>query len=160
MEANQFKFILSQLVLFVSLVFVCGCSSLAEHRHHEMKSTLLPQRIPSNPDIQEALKHGRFQHANPGLDGSPRLKVMHKGTIYLVDARTKEEVASWRIDDAFREQPVCMQSPKGFNTHTIVVVDASGSMRKHDIPGYNSRTEAVYDCLEQDLMEPQLKVSV
>ncbi len=41
--------------------------------------------------------------------------------------------------------------------HVVVIVDHSGSMRKGDVPGYDSRTAAVYDCLAKDLVEPQLK---
>ncbi len=44
------------------------------------------------------------------------------------------------------------------SSHMVVVVDHSGSMRKDDVPGYSSRTAAVYDCLARDLVEPQLKL--
>ncbi|PNW78262.1 hypothetical protein CHLRE_09g404552v5 [Chlamydomonas reinhardtii] len=43
----------------------------------------------------------------------------------------------------------------------VVVVDASGSMRKHDVPGPNgciSRISAVYDCVERELLAPQLQL--
>ncbi len=47
----------------------------------------------------------------------------------------------------------------GARSHVVVVVDSSGSMRKADVPGYDSRTAAVYDCLARDLVEPQLRLS-
>ena len=134
-------------------------TSFTLNLHHARAMQQTQSVLCGNPDVQEALKYGRFEKANSGPDGSPRLIVTHKGTVYLVDERTRREVASWRMDDALLEQPAWMHSPKGFTTHTIVVVDASGSMRKNDIPGYKSRTEAVYDCLERDLIEPQLRLS-
>ncbi len=39
----------------------------------------------------------------------------------------------------------------------IVIVVQSGSMRKGDVPGYRSRTDAVYGSLLRDLVLPQLK---
>ena len=113
--------------------------------------------LSSNPDVQEAIKYGRVERANPGPDGCSRRKITHKGVVYIVDEKG-EEVVSWSMDDATRK-PAWLQAPNGVNTHTIVVVDSSGSMRKNDVPGYKSRTEAVYHCLEKDLLDPQLKVS-
>jgi hypothetical protein len=39
----------------------------------------------------------------------------------------------------------------------IVIVVQSGSMRTGDVPGYRSRTDAVYGSLLRDLVLPQLK---
>jgi hypothetical protein len=111
----------------------------------------------SNEDVQAALRHGRVQRANPGLDGSRRLKVTHRGTHYIIDEKSHTEITSWRMDDAISE-PAWLQA-RFVDTHTIVVVDESGSMRKSDVPGYKSRTEAVYHCLVKDLLEPQLQIS-
>jgi hypothetical protein len=44
-----------------------------------------------------------------------------------------------------------------YGTHIVLVVDNSGSMRKRDVPGYRSRTDAVYASLLRDLVLPQLK---
>jgi hypothetical protein len=44
-------------------------------------------------------------------------------------------------------------------SHTVLVVDSSGSMRKNDVPGYASRTAAVYDCLARDFVQPQLQAN-
>ncbi|KAG2428467.1 hypothetical protein HXX76_011586 [Chlamydomonas incerta] len=45
--------------------------------------------------------------------------------------------------------------------HVMVVVDASGSMRKSDVPDANgciSRIAAVYDCVARELVAPQLQL--
>ena len=49
------------------------------------------------------------------------------------------------------------QDARLYGTHIVLVVDNSGSMRKGDVPGYRSRTDAVYASLLRDLVLPQLK---
>jgi hypothetical protein len=46
-----------------------------------------------------------------------------------------------------------------YGMHVVVVVDSSGSMRKADVPGYASRTEAVYESLTRDYVRPQLEAA-
>jgi Mg-chelatase subunit ChlD len=115
-------------------------------------------RAPAERDreLAEAFKYGRFERANPGPDGSERLKITHKGVVFITDAEGKQEITSWRLDghDDSLQGP---ERPRG--THTVIVVDHSGSMRKDDVPGYATRTEAVYDCLARDFLAPQLQVS-
>jgi hypothetical protein len=41
--------------------------------------------------------------------------------------------------------------------HAVLIVDCSGSMRNDDVPGYATRTQAVYNCLVRAFVEPQLK---
>jgi hypothetical protein len=43
-------------------------------------------------------------------------------------------------------------------THTIVVVDQSGSMKKCDVPGFRTRSNATYGTLALDCIAPQLHV--
>ena len=78
--------------------------------------------------------------------------------MYITDDSSRHEITSWRLDDALDAPPAAVGPAGGGTAHVIVVVDHSGSMRKDDVPGYGSRTAAVYDCLARDLVEPQLKV--
>lgn len=69
-----------------------------------------------------------------------------QGVVYITDDTSRHEVTSWRLDDPHAEPPpaVLGGTPGGaLTTHVVVVVDASGSMRKEDVPGYGSRTAAV-----------------
>jgi hypothetical protein len=106
-------------------------------------------------ELAEARKYGRFERANPGPDGSARLKITHKGIVYITDATGNQEITSWRIDG--KDENLLRE--KGRALHTVIVVDHSGSMRKDDVPGYESRTCAVYDSLARDFIAPQLQVS-
>ncbi|KXZ55302.1 hypothetical protein GPECTOR_3g437 [Gonium pectorale] len=63
------------------------------------------------------------------------------------------------MSDAIEAAPAPLGGIVGVGTsHVVVIVDHSGSMRKDDVPGYTSRTAAVYDCLARDLVEPQTKL--
>ncbi|PNW84737.1 hypothetical protein CHLRE_03g156650v5 [Chlamydomonas reinhardtii] len=116
------------------------------------------QRGIERRELQEAVKYGRKERANPGRDGQARWRYTHKGVVYITDDSSRHEITSWRLDDALDAPPAAVGPAGGGTAHVIVVVDHSGSMRKDDVPGYGSRTAAVYDCLARDLVEPQLKV--
>mgnify|MGYP001807107760 CR=1 FL=1 len=80
--------------------------------------------------------------------------------MYITDQHSRHEITSWRLNDAPDVPPAVGGGGGACGTaHVIVVVDHSGSMRKDDVPGYGSRTAAVYDCLARDLVEPQLRVA-
>lgn len=69
-----------------------------------------------------------------------------------------QEIVSWRIDGTDENIIPAMASDAETGTHVVLVVDASGSMRKDDVSGYPSRTSAVYDCLVKDFLTPQLQL--
>ena len=77
--------------------------------------------------------------------------------MYITDDTCRHEVTSWRLDDnaAMAEAPEHI-APAGFTSHVVLLVDSSGSMRRDDVPGYESRTDAVYSCLRREFLAPQL----
>ena len=107
-------------------------------------------------ELQEAIKYGRRERANPGRDGSRRWRFTHKSVIYITDETMRHEITSWRMQEAGAEEAEAVGTDAETGSHTVLVVDSSGSMRKNDVPGYTSRTAAVYDCLARDFVEPQL----
>ena len=82
-----------------------------------------------------------------------------QGVVYITDETSRHEITSWRMDDTLLSPPLVAEDGEGGGgmAHVVFVVDMSGSMRKGDVPGYSSRTEAVYECLAEDLVVPQLK---
>ncbi|PNW88703.1 hypothetical protein CHLRE_01g040950v5 [Chlamydomonas reinhardtii] len=131
--------------------------TLISHTHGRERRE---QRGIERRELQEAVKHGRRERANPGRDGSVRWRYTHKGVVYITDQHSRHEITSWRLNDAPDVPPAVGGGGGACGTaHVIVVVDHSGSMRKDDVPGYGSRTAAVYDCLARDLVEPQLRVA-
>ena len=76
---------------------------------------------------------------------TPLYPQISQGIVYITDETSRHEVTSWRLDQAGEGSgpPVFDGGLGGTTTHVVVVVDSSGSMRKEDVPGYNSRTAAV-----------------
>ncbi|GLC46882.1 hypothetical protein PLESTB_000663900 [Pleodorina starrii] len=132
--------------------------SLVSHAHGRQRRE---ERGIDKRQLQEAVKYGRKERANPGRDGKTRWRYTHKGIVYITDESSRHEITSWKLADALEEPPLPLGAGGGGGgggSHVVVIVDHSGSMRKDDVPGYNSRTAAVYDCLARDLVEPQLRV--
>ncbi len=94
-------------------------------------------------DVQEAINCGRKDMADPGRDS-------HKGVVHITNQTSTQNITRRRLADA-------AETPAVAPCHVVIVVDASGSMRTADVDGYESRTEAVYDCLVKDFVQPQLK---
>jgi len=105
-------------------------------------------------ELQAAIKYGRKEPANPGRRGDRRWRYEHNGVVYITDETSRHEITSWRLDDASINLAVGAAAEGG--AHAVLVVDHSGSMRKSDVTGYETRTAAVYDCLARDFVEAQI----
>eukprot|EP00929_Paragymnodinium_shiwhaense_P088872 TRINITY_DN49187_c0_g1_i1.p1 TRINITY_DN49187_c0_g1~~TRINITY_DN49187_c0_g1_i1.p1 ORF type:complete len:759 (+),score=107.99 TRINITY_DN49187_c0_g1_i1:52-2277(+) len=109
----------------------------------ERQSSSLLASSGGDRDWQRAVRYGERSPANPGRTGATRARYAHDGVIYLVEDG-RRLVDSWP------------QANQRSDSHTVLIVDHSGSMRKDDVSGYTSRTHAVYECLARDFMQPQL----
>ena len=101
-------------------------------------------------------RDGHCERANPSRTGEPRWRYTYGGVVYITDATRKHEVTSWRIDGEETRGPPKFGALAGFSCHVVLIVDHSGSMRRQDVPGYDSRTEAVYSTLRREFLQPQL----
>ena len=48
-------------------------------------------------ELQEAVKYGRRERANPGRSGDARWRYIHKGIVYITDETSRHEITSWRL---------------------------------------------------------------
>jgi hypothetical protein len=133
--------------------------TLLSHTHGRQRRE---ERCIERAELQAAVKYGRKERAHAGRDGSQRWRFTHKGVVYITDATGRHEVTSWRLEDA--APPPCAADAAGgggagFTSHTVLVVDRSGSMRRADVPDFATRTAAVYDCLAREFVQPQLDVT-
>ncbi len=120
--------------------------TLISHTHGRQRRA---ERSIGRVDLQAAVKHGNCEAASPGQRGEQRWRYEYNGVVYITDASSKHEITSWRLDgkDEMKERDAHM-----YGTHIVLVVDDSGSMRSNDVPGYRSRTDAVYASLLHDLV--------
>ena len=129
--------------------------TLISHTHGRERRA---ERSITKPELQAAVKHGRREQANPSPTGQKRIKFTHKGVCYITDATGRHEITSWRLDES---EPAVVAGEHdeavGYTTHAVLIVDNSGSMRQGDVTGFDTRTEAVYECLARDFVEPQLQ---
>jgi hypothetical protein len=71
-------------------------------------------------------------------------------------ASCRYEITSWKLEDAPEYDGAVGVRTDLAGAHVVFVVDNSGSMRKDDVVGYKSRTDAVYDCLLREFVDPQV----
>jgi hypothetical protein len=131
--------------------------SLVSHAHGRQRRT---ERMIEKIELQAAVKHGKRERAHPGRDGTKRWRFEHNGVVYITDETCRHEITSWRIDD----ESTILAVPKFLggtcvSSHTVLIVDSSGSMRSNDVPGYVTRTQAVYEAVLRDFVQPQLELS-
>jgi len=125
--------------------------SIISHLHGRARRA---QRGIDKRELQAAVKNGRKEAANPGRLGDRRWRYTYQGVIYITDESSRHEITSWRLDDA--SISVALAEGGSGGAHVVIVVDHSGSMRRHDVAGYATRTAAVYDCLARDFVENQV----
>lgn len=118
--------------------------------------------------LMAALKHGTRSRTHvPG-----RSKYVYNGTTFLVDDATKREVTSYasamdlplktitlemkqRHDEARQQMH---SQPATYNTsHSIILVDISGSMRNSDVAGSRTRLDAVWHSLAEDYIRNRIE---
>ena len=68
----------------------------------------------------------------------------------------RHEITSWHLNEN-EDNLVATPSAGSSSIHVVVVVDQSGSMKKDDVPGFPTRTAAVYDNIAHGLLRPLLK---
>eukprot|EP00049_Salpingoeca_infusionum_P010039 m.170205 g.170205 ORF g.170205 m.170205 type:complete len:683 (+) comp14523_c0_seq1:583-2631(+) len=131
--------------------------SLVSHTHGRQRRA---QRGIERYELQQAVKYGRRERAHPGRHGQERWRYTYQGVVYITDATSRHEITSWRIDENTKAAgPIRFGELAGFSCHVVLVVDHSGSMKKSDVPGYTSRTEAVYSTLRREFLQPQLDLA-
>jgi hypothetical protein len=130
-------------------------SSIISHTHGRERRL---ERGIGKEELKAAVKQGHKERANAGRDGSTRWKYTHNGVVFVTDETSRHEITSWRLDAALGNAEDAEVAVEGScRSHTVLIVDHSGSMRKADVPAYASRTEAVIDCLIRDFVRPQIE---
>ena len=130
--------------------------SLISHDHGRQRRD---ERGITRRELQEAIKYGQKEPAHPGRDGAPRWRYTHKGVVYITDQTSRHEITSWRSDEMpsagvgpLHAANAGSASGRPCGAHFVLVVDASRSMRRPDVPGHRSRLSAVYSCLSNELL--------
>ena len=123
-------------------------------------------------DLQAAVKYGVRQPAGRcRKTRNTRSKFTYNGVVYIVDDVTKQEVTSYNsirdlqpklITDLDRSRHKAalerIQNDKAsWKSHTIIIVDKSGSMRMSDVRGSRTRLGAVWLSIAEDFIDNRLR---
>lgn len=122
-------------------------------------------------DLQSAVKYGiKSRGRNCPKTGLPRWKYVYGNIVYITDHTSTREVTSYKeaieiqqatitpeIRERHRQDSLTLQQdPHLCATHSIVVIDQSGSMKKSDVKGFRNRSQAAYGVLALDYIAEQL----
>ena len=122
-------------------------------------------------DLQAAVKYGIRTHGRPDpRTRMPRWKYVFGNVVYITDYTSTEEVTSYKeaieIQRATitkemeerhsQDQLTLEQDPHLCATHSVIVIDQSGSMRKSDVKGFKNRSQAAYGVLALEYVAEQL----
>lgn len=123
-------------------------------------------------DLQAAKKHGwrRRGHPDPRT-GNPRSIYTHGGLRYVVDDVTGREVTSFFLPTVLKKEPLSIEQQRRHDvaqmeinnhassckSHTVVLVDKSGSMRRTDVADSRSRYHSVWVALAEDFVRQRIE---
>ena len=119
-------------------------------------------------DLQAAVKHGtrEIQHCN----GEIRYKYTFAGIVYITDQTSRHEITSYMLpltiklalvldNDKYQYKAAkqrIARDPSLIKTHSVFVIDCSGSMRKSDVQGHKSRSDAVKYAIATEFIAKRL----
>ena len=116
------------------------------------------ERLISKRDLQAAVKYGERA---PSYTDKGELRWMYtfRGIVYITDETSRHEITSWPLPafgfdvslvditqpmlKAHRAAKRALGNPASWTSHTVAVVDQSGSMRNTDVDGGATRSDAV-----------------
>ena len=103
-----------------------------------------------------------------------RSKYFFKGVVYIVEDETGREVTSWAIPYELSCKPISNEMVDSYRnaseelksnsqcmlSHAVIIVDASGSMRKTDVKGARNRLQSVWLSLAQDFVAHRINSGI
>lgn len=122
-------------------------------------------------DLQSAVKYGVKSRAqNCRKTGEPRWKYIYGNVVYITDSTSTQEVTCYKQAVNIQHAPISQEmidrhkedaqalkdDPQLCTTHSIIVVDQSGSMRNCDVKGFKTRSDAAYGVLALEYIAEQL----
>ncbi|KAG7371673.1 alpha-kinase family protein [Nitzschia inconspicua] len=121
------------------------------------------QRDIRKRDLQKALKYGSRQ-----LSWGQRYMIKYDGIVFITDKTCRKEVTAFPapmdlapVDDkSYTEhegaKEVIEKKPEMCSSHTVLVIDTSGSMKTHDIKLHRDRQVAAFTTVALEYVAEQL----
>ena len=138
-----------------------------EHSRHRRAERLIAKR-----DLQAALKYGECK-MSINQRGQVTWKYTFADVVFIVDPTKKREITCWatpgagldvekrritpQISHAHQTALGRLKNACSWTSHTVVIVDQSGSMRKTDVTGGSTRSDAVWLTLACDFIAKNIE---
>ncbi|CAM9961370.1 unnamed protein product [Ectocarpus sp. 6 AP-2014] len=121
-------------------------------------------------DLQSAVKYGEKQQAAPDrATGARRWRYTHANIVYITDETSTKEITCYAKPNSLPRANLTLEhirdheaaksrlkaDPSLCTSHTVIVVDQSGSMRTCDVDDFRTRSNAVFGVLAMDFVAKQ-----
>lgn len=120
-------------------------------------------------DLRTVMKHGTKSKGNL-VNGDQRWKFEFGNTVYITDNSMRKEITCYKkaieiqpaiitpqmLKNHHQAKQILKNDPQLCTTHSIVIIDQSGSMKKCDVNGFKTRSDAAYGSLALDFIAEQL----
>ncbi|CAM9412037.1 unnamed protein product [Ectocarpus sp. 13 AM-2016] len=121
-------------------------------------------------DLQSAVKYGKKQQASPDrATGARRWRYTHANIVYITDETSTKEITCYAKSNSLPRANLTLEDirdheaaksrlkadPSLCTSHTVIVVDQSGSMRTCDVEDFRTRSDAVFGVLAMDFVAKQ-----
>ncbi|CAN0009219.1 unnamed protein product [Ectocarpus sp. 12 AP-2014] len=121
-------------------------------------------------DLQSAVKYGKKQQASPDrATGARRWRYTHANIVYITDETSTKEITCYAKPNSLPRANLTLEhirdheaaksrlkaDPSLCTSHTVIVVDQSGSMRTCDVEDFRTRSNAVFGVLAMDFVAKQ-----
>mmetsp|Transcript_40831 Transcript_40831/g.96954 ORF Transcript_40831/g.96954 Transcript_40831/m.96954 type:complete len:750 (-) Transcript_40831:319-2568(-) len=130
------------------------------------------QRNITKNDLKAAVKYGKKEPGWPDpRTKAPRWKYTFADVVYITDETSTREITSYAVALPFTKTLISSRAmghyeegkrrvldlPETVTSHSVFVVDKSGSMKKGDVSGHPTRARAVYYNLGEEYLAPLLR---
>ena len=128
------------------------------------------QRDISIRDLQSAVKYGIKEIGYPGRMGEKRFKYTYADVVYMTDGTSQKEITSWALElpltkviipgrynaSYLEAKSRILDDASVITSHTVLIVDMSGSMNKSDMNGHKTRARGAYYNLAMEFVASRL----
>jgi hypothetical protein len=121
-------------------------------------------------DLQAAVKYGKKERGYADRHGRPRWMFTFADIVYITDSTCTVEITSYPLPIHVAAAPItremckihaaallAVEIPRTWTSHTVLVVDQSGSMKKPDMADCSNRSDAVWVSLALDWTSKQIE---